>query len=213
MNQRELDRIRFATRHYAELQGLTYGVHDGLTYLAAALAFTSVDMKRNELLGMLVLFASLAASNLLVRRLVALYRSSLGEVVPYRSRASRWPFRLVWYPGLVLLFVVPPSLMSMANYVLLGLGLISVLKWFQSGARRIQLYRLAMGCALLLLGVPSPVLRLLAFRNVGTSLILGGLADILCGLLDHRQLLRVMGGLRQAPADEEAAPLQALAQR
>jgi|SRR6185369_3057861 len=238
METQDLDRIRFVTRHFHDLQGLRFLVPAGLLTLSAG-AVTGVT---NPLLLSVQVLSFLAAV-LLAARAGRYYSRSFGEVeapaerpvaAPYAlsifspAGSTPWldsspqaiplrrrlPMILMMAPAAFVLFQLlfwPPwiklnstvifdsydSLLptSPAAFEAFSVPLIAVLGgsfllglWLLRQLRLSQIHHLVLGA--LLLG--------LATQPVYTwvMLLLCGSAIVLAGLLDHRQLVRALGGHR-----------------
>jgi len=103
VNQRELDRIRFVTQNFAELKG-TYLLEMGVFFLVFTLCDLLFGSSRLPYgLGpILTVSLGLTVGSVAGRRMEDFYRTTLGEVEPYRSRARRWLLVLSVIPVLAL---------------------------------------------------------------------------------------------------------------
>jgi hypothetical protein len=198
MNPKDLDRIRFVTGHFRDLQGLSGAVPVGLMMLSAGLALIQDT-------PMSLLLALVASASLVLACPVAgsYYRKRFGEVEP---RPTKLPVRLHLAEILPLgLFLLPgiyrflPTVQS--EYLLFGLMFLC--GWLQLEHRLEQAYYLVLGGLLLGLAAPGgPVALLLpALGRRGFPFLLFGAACVLAGLLDHRLLVRTLGSLEASTLD------------
>jgi hypothetical protein len=236
MGIQHLDRIRFVTRHFHDLQGLRTLVPAGLLTLSAG-AVTGVT---NPVLLSLQALSFLAAV-LLVARAGRYYSAAFGEVeapaerpvvAPYAlsifspAGSTAWldsspqaiplrrrlPMILMMAPAAFLLFqllfwppwikldsivifdaydsflpTAPTAFEAFSSPLIAGLGGSFLLcLWLLRQRRLSQIHHLVLGT--LLLGLATQT------AHTWVMLLLCGSALALAGLLDHRQLVRALGG-------------------
>jgi hypothetical protein len=196
----DLERIRFVTRHFTDLQGLR----------SAALGGLIVVIGLSESMGgalRIVLALVLGAGSLgLLIFAPRYYRRTFGEV----ERQPSSPRSLLGTFLVFLCFVGVSWLFrswgeGRNNYIVMGSLLVG--RWVWLEGRWSQAHSLVLG--LLLLGIaapgPSSALFLPALVGSGISEILCGAAMSLDGLLDHRQLVRTLGPWGAASGEAEGA--------
>lgn len=237
MNPKDLDRIRFVTRHYGALQGLRGMVPIGLIGLMCGLDST-VSRNSSRAVDVPVLLlqvAALAAAMFLTFGTKSYYARRFGEV---ERQPANWPYpfsalspagaalrgdsfaapRRQVMLAFALALAVPagayaahPSPVLMARPFYLVYGLIFVCTWIWRGSRGCQVHYLLLGVLLLGLAAPGSHTGFLmpGLAKLESSLIVGGTCLILAGLLDHRLLVRTMGRLAAEPLASAAAPQQA----
>jgi hypothetical protein len=199
MNAQDLDRIRFVTRHFHDLQGLQR-VGTGLAMLAGAIGFAIGGP-----LGLAPIVVGGAAGIWLSWRARSYYTRQFGQVErrkmnPLSPRGQR--------VLLLVLFVFLPSYLAMASYfqqlmpspvatarfLCLGCGALSIRVWWRQGSRLCQAHYLVFGFLCLGLAAPVDALRpiqLILSRREGVWLLLGAF-HLVTGLFDHLVLVRTM---------------------
>jgi len=199
MQPRDLDRVRFVTRHFGDLQGLQRVVPLGVLFLAIGLGKTSSGA------FMSVFAPVLAASSfglMFVARLY--YRRIFGEVE--RQRRFHPLGTILSFAGLLIGLYLIRSLGEVrCNYILFGsllLGTWSLLEWRLPHAHYLVFGALLLGIAA---RAPSFAFFLPALMKRGMNEILFGAAMILAGLLDHRQLVHTLGASVTASHEAEVA--------
>jgi hypothetical protein len=201
MNTEDLDLIRFVTRNFRRLQGLQM-VSAGLLVLAFGVWEATA--------APLFLWPALIVGVLLWRRAHRYYLARFGEVEPQPRRNRDAILAFV----LFLLMIASDALgkrglypQDLLVYAFLGLLFLWLLLSFSGGARRYEVHYLVFGVLFLGLALPArPLAALLpGLYRPGFDSILGGLAFILAGLLDHQLLVRSLG---QAPEFSEEAAVQ-----
>lgn len=211
MERLELDRIRFVTRHFKELQGLRQaplGLCFAIIGILNFLDQAGFELKMALVVPLLALSA--ACAFILPARARSYYRQSFGEVErPMGSRSRVAGFVACILLGLALALAIGQSTVSSFFCLLFGLAWIG--SWIDMGARRFLAYRLGVGAFLVLLAIsgrPS-ALFLPGWGHPLTVQGLEGFCMVLVGLLDHRLLVRGMGGLRRFSFDarESAEPV------
>jgi len=228
LSPQDLDRIRFVTRHFHDLQGLQSRVPMGILYLALGLVFLAssnvyVFSAGIALLDLLLVVAGAGASWWMARWARSYYTSHFGEVERREANPlSPWGRRGVAVLALTLLvflFVLakypPPILRSQVAiiraYCLIG-GAWTFGLWVQRGSRLCQAHYLMLG--ILAVGLAAPVhaldpLVLLLSGRVGFFLAVGAFL-VVTGLLDHRVLVRTLWQLSPEPhAQPAVAPSEA----
>jgi hypothetical protein len=193
------DRIRFVTHHYGDLQGFRFLVPVGLCIIALSLTFSITAF-------VLMLLGTLA----FVRLAQRYYRSTFGEVERHQSYQIL-PFCLA---SSVQELLHRYGSLSMARSFYLVFGALFVLWWVMLERRLSQAYYLVLAALLLGIGALVPYSLWLggALTSGMISRILLGFALVLAGLLDHRQLVKVMGQVT-APSLEMTASAQAEVKR
>jgi hypothetical protein len=237
MEIRDLDRIRFVTRRFSDLQGFRRLVPVGLMILSCA-GLTSLT-SRPLLLLRLVLFAGACLLLFGARRY---YRNAFGETEPPEAEpvaelsslllTAAGPaerpqpvipivprfliiggvacavfilFQLLFWPPWVTVDseVIywsgdPAMTRAMLIQMLYGLcGLFFLGTWWLREHRPSQGYHLGIGLLLSALSMLGPWFTPTAV-HFGTALLVCGSSMVLAGLLDHWQLVRVLG-----PREEE----------
>lgn len=233
MEIQDLDRIRFVTRRFNDLQGLRRLVPVGLLILSGAglTSFTSLPL-------MVLRAASFAGACLLLLGAGRYYRNTFGEAEPSFAEpvAELSPFLLTaegpahrprpvipTVPRIVLLggltcavFILfqllfwppwvtidsevvswsgdPAMTRTMLIQMLYGLcGVFFLGTWWLREQRPSQGYHLGIGLLLSALSALGPWFAPEAV-HLGVALLVCGSSLVLAGLLDHWQLVRVLGG-------------------
>jgi hypothetical protein len=195
MQTEDLERIRFVTRHYGGLRGL-YLVSMGLMFLSRGLLRTlSGDFKFLLVFG---LFVGALALWIFAR---AYYYRTFGEVEP--RKGSKIFVRLAVFLGAILgvllgvtiLFTAAGAELNEARLFYTLWGALFIGAWIDRECRRSQSYYLVIGALLLALAAPGPVAGFLfpGLANQGVGELCSGSAVILAGLLDHWQLVLLLG--------------------
>jgi len=185
-----LDRIRFVTRYFGVLRGLSLKVPLGLVLLG--LGFSDLHGRVPGFMPAVILGALCL---MLITRFY--YRRTFGEVEPrpesVAERSSPWSLIgvLVFFtPSLIQVYAPLPPAQSI--YVIWSSAFFVF--WTFYGRSRFQSYYLGLGFLLLgfaaLCGPSAHVLP--ALVNPGIADLLCGAALILAGLLDHLQLVRTL---------------------
>ncbi len=206
MEPEPLDRIRFVTRHFGELQGLWVLVPMGLIFLGGGLV-TFFDSFALFLLDVPVFAAAL----FLLSRAKPYYRTRFGEVEHQGASPPARFYLEALVPALgvgfvFFLAVTGSQPFRRMQYVLFGSFLF--FRWLGMEHRLSQGYNLVLGLLLLALAVPDGPAGVAPVHE-GMSQILCGLSWILAGLLDHRQLVRTLGRLAASPLEhEDASPAE-----
>jgi hypothetical protein len=229
MERQHLDRIRFVTRHFHDLQGLRYLVPAGLMALSGGLA-----LSRGWPWPLLAAALFLAGSLLLlgakryygstygeVERAARIQPAAapaavsiLGEAGPLRiPEATPLLPRVLLVPWLALsVFTVfqilfwPPWVDSHRAFLSRSIealcGSLFLGLWWWRGGRPVQGY--VLGCGLLLSGLAVLGPRLApAAVDLRAALLLCGASLFGVGCLDHWQLVRVLGRPAKASGEEE----------
>lgn len=220
MEIRNLERIRFVTRYFNDLQGLKHLVPLGLVLLGAA--------------GPAWLTAASFAGALLLALGARRYYSTFGEVEPPRAQPATELYALSILPigpapriapevpasqrNLLILALVPPVLLLFCflfwpPWIGMDSGVIVDPEWGRLPAGPVIERMILLLCGSFFLGVwwlrrrqvsqshhfglglllsAVSILEPAAARP-GTVLLLCGSSMVLAGLLDHRQLVRVFG--------------------
>ena len=234
MEIRDLDRIRFVTQRFSDLQGLRHLVPLGLLLLSGARAvwLTSWPL-------VLLQAVSFSGAFVLMLRARRYYRSTFGEVEGPRVRpaakvyslsilstagpapqiepalpvSQRYMLALALIPPVLLLFtflfwspwivmrsgvIVDPNWHNMLVFSLLEpvvaqmiyplFGSFFLGIWLLRERRLSQSHHLAIGALLSGLFILQPTAA-----PLGLALLLCGSSMVLAGLLDHLQLVRVLG--------------------
>ncbi len=218
--EKDLERIRFVTRNFNDLRGfrtlwtglavLMYGLSNGdarygdylhdLSLKSHGVMRHSGLIPPNWLLDW-VFYISALADLVLVYGFIPVmfimknyYRERFGIVTQKRAHVTFLP--------LLLLTAVISDLLRFQqganNYAQFGLA------WIVMGLYRPQLDRLALGVSLLAIATFQPFLPPLV-GNRDISLIVCGTACAIVGLLDHRQLVAVLGHAEVPSAELESA--------
>lgn len=202
MTRQEIDRIRFVTEHFRELQGLRTVLFAGWLFvmLYGGLLPWSVGLVYP------ILSLSFIPYHFLSRRIDRYYRERFGVVETRPAKPVRLDYRIT-------------ALLVLAAYVSLGLAkrwipawitgwllyeatsAILIGRWLWLGRPAALAHRALLGAFLLAL-VPLSVLVVPVWRQ-SADVLIGTL--VLSGLLDHRQLELAMGRHREALL-AEAAP-------
>ncbi len=194
MTTHDLDRIRFVTRHFTELQGLRWLVPWGVFLLVGGFRrilpiYYSGPVFLLSFIGMFCFLTSGKDS------LHSYYRLRFGEVekptTAFKWQSSPWFYlALILWMGIAffLHFVFGPCGNAWIPYVIEGLALLGVWTW--RGHRSSQSHYLML--AALFFGLAAPASRSVLGEN-GVNDLLFGTALIVAGLLDHRQLVRTLG--------------------
>lgn len=197
MDLKDLDRIRFVTRHFQDLQGLRFLVPLGMISLLQGCS--PFFLHAPVLLGLLAI--------LLQSRARKHYSALLGEVEGRQKMTTAVWF--VWLPiglmlavGLLFSFF-PMGALSVprAQGVIYGAVLLGL--WLRRGQRGSQSYQLLLGGLLVGVAVLAP--KGSASVRQEAMDVLTGTCWILAGLLDHRQLIETLGHLPAASLEEDAA--------
>ena len=252
MDSQELDRIRFVSRHFKDLQGLRFGLPEGLAFVGVSLVvflFDRSPLKERNADGSLFCLSCLFVLGCCVALswiMWSYYRSRFGEVKGVRSDFSSFVgllCRLFCIGATVYcLAALEYKLVSEMTCVGLLLILLGIRTWgLQRKDRSIQQrFRFIFGLLLVVMapivGKPDNYLQLFVapdpggayFRYVDAWIAapystpsppsepwvwpIAGFGLIVCGLLDHRQLVRAMKGQRVVFGPVEETP-QLLEQR
>lgn len=200
MEQDDLDRIRFITRHFHELKGLKEKVPFGLLLLGTGIG-QSLSLKP----GLLLLGAVLW----LERRADLYYSCRFGRVERQPKRSTLGIVTRV-LALLILVFLLLPigaRVFGDGGVLCLFVGSLLSVGWFRSGCQPSRAHDIALGALLLDLavhgihfGISTPATpSIVNYLACGTSLILAG-------LLDHRLLVRSLKPIEEsdlAVAEEE----------
>jgi len=220
LSPQDLDRIRFVTRHFHDLQGLRSKVPMGLLCLVLGLLSLAnehvyVPSPGLALLALALLVAGAGASWWMARWARSYYTSRFGEVERREvNPLGPWGRRgaVVLALTLVLfLFTLPSPEALTRAYCLIG-GAWACGLWVRRGSRLCQAHYLGFG--VLALGLAAPVraldsLVLLLSKNVGLFLAVGCFL-VVTGLLDHLVLVRTLRQLAPEPrAQPSVAPSEA----
>jgi len=213
VDTRDLDRIRFVTRHFKELQGLALTFPLGLVVLATrlmhALSRAGFDREASAVAVVGVALAvviSFAASRF--------YRRRFGHIEPRRERRTLVESVI----GLIAILLLAASGGFAAGTWVVGfpffVGLYFFGDWLALRAPTLLVHRAVAGAAFIVLGF-AMVARALPVHGSDANAVvvaLAGLAFVVVGLLDHRQLVRTMAGLHGL-ADLPAESPEPLEQR
>jgi hypothetical protein len=219
MNHRDFERIRFVTRKFNSLQGLRTGVPNALPMLVWGLEGLS---RRWSLLMPALFVLAMAAGHLLKARARTYYAGRFGVVVPTMPRPAA-AYRLsIFSPGgaapriqqddpnagarlFVLMYGVMlaffwwagrfhPAMATLASLVYLGGGVGLISRWWVEREHHLsQGYYALSGLLCLALGAFAIGSQPAAWNQVAGALAVLGAAIIVCGLLDHLELMRVLG--------------------
>jgi hypothetical protein len=198
----DLERIRFVTRSYLNLQGLRTVVPAGVQWIALAM-----HSWLGAALGILAGLWMVAGGQ-------SYYRWRFGEVE--QSARTRLPDARGWariaalasLTG-ILCFTVPyllagpgaqndPGFLRPVRWLAVGAALL-IACWAGGGCAREQRYYLALAALLMATSIWL-ALTDLAYPTLVEAQALSGAAFVVCGLLDHRLLVRSLPRL----AEEEA---------
>jgi hypothetical protein len=191
MNPKDLDRIRFITRHFRDLQGLSLWVPFGLILIGHG--FSGIFDPVSGILPVAVLSALCLMTGAGVY-----YRKTFGEVEQrppsLSERSSPWLLvgTLLWAGPLLLIPSYIPLPPAQSGYVIWSSLLLGF--WVLKGRSWLRGYYPALGVLLLgfaALGAPSAHV-LPAFARPGIADILCGASLTVAGLLDHRQLVATL---------------------
>ncbi len=209
MDARDLDRIRFVTRHFGDLQGLSGLVPMGMMFLTQALAWPLFFIRAPGAVRIALVssfwVAAMAGTFHLTFRTRAYYQS-LGEV-----QVRRWEnlWKALWglVPGvLVVLYLLVTGSLSLPRTQCALLGSVLLIDWLAMECRWSQSYHLLLGGLLIALAVLGPGVYPAAEQQVAYAVI--GASWILAGLLDHRLLVRTLGQLPPPDLDEADAAVE-----
>jgi hypothetical protein len=234
MEIQDLDRIRFVTQRFGDLQGLRHLVPLGVLLLSGAGAAWLANWP-------LVLLQAVSFSGAFALMLGAgrYYRNTFGEVEgpgvrpaaevyslsilstagpapqiePALPVSQRYMLALALIPPILLLFtflfwppwitmesdvIVDPEWHNLLTFSLLKTVAAQMIVplcgsfflgiWWSRGRRLSQSYHLAMGVLLSVLFILQPTAA-----HLGFTLLLCGSSLVVAGLLDHLQLVRVLG--------------------
>ena len=220
MELRNLERIRFVTRYFNDLQGLKHLVPLGLVFLGTA--------------GPAWLTAVSFVGALLLAFGARRYYNTFGEVEPPRVQPAAERYALSILPigpapriapgvpasqrNMLVLALIPPVLLLFSflfwppwigmesgvivdpewgrlpagpvieRMIFLLCGSFFIGVWWLRGRQVPQSYHLAIGLLLSVISILEP-----AAARLGIVLLLCGSSMVLAGLLDHWQLVRVLG--------------------
>jgi hypothetical protein len=211
----DLDRIRFVTRHFGDLQfGLRYFVPMGLIFLLGGLV-TYFD---SAILLLLELVVGGGAVFMMFRS-KPYFQARFGEVEQPLAPVSV-EVKTILSLGLALIIVI--VLLGSSIYGLsdptvrlqyLCYGSMFLVRWISLEHRLAQGYHLVFGALLLGLATsgafPALVLPAWVLSHHGIAQILAGSAMVLAGLLDHRQLVRTLKPLEALAEGSEAIAAEA----
>lgn len=201
MDLQDLDRIGFVTRHFQDLQGLKVLVPVGMMILFQGLSPFFDHLPAG--LGWVCLVAIDGGALLLILGSRRYYRTLLGEVEarPTTTLGAWLPAALLAAGVLSYLLAVHSLSIPRLQCVLYGSPLLGM--WLYRGKRWSQSYHLLLGGLLLGVAVLGPGDSYAAQREIAYTL--SGASWILAGLLDHRQLVRILGQLPPPAFEPEAA--------
>ncbi len=232
MNQHDLRRIDFVTRKFKALQGLRMFVPLGLLLLGGGL--TSAVRPQSLVGGLLAVLLINGPALFLMWRAPAYYAKRFGVVLPLPATGSirklslstsrrlavgEFQFLSRSSPGLrivvalgagvailVALIWSHPDHVALARFTYLVMGSSLLFLWWADREHRLsQGYPALLG--LLLIAFAGLNGRAGALHWEASRIVVGG-AMLLCGLLDHLQLVRVLG-----PAPSDVATYAEEAQR
>lgn len=200
MKPRDLDRIRFVTRYFHDLQGLTR-VGFGLALLSGATGLAIPGP-----LGLAPIVVGGAAGIWLSRRSKSYYASRFGQVErravnPLSPRGQRvlilvYLVSLAWFFAMASFHPLAPSPATTARFFCFGCGALSIGVWWRRGSWLWQAHYLAFGVLCLGLGLAAPFDAisplLLALSRQGEAYLLYGAYLLVTGLFDHLILVRTM---------------------
>jgi hypothetical protein len=231
MNQHDLRQIDFVTRKFKALQGLRTFVPTGLMLLGGGLTLLSHEHEVVEYMALVLFFGG---GFFLMWRAPAYYAKRFGVVLPLPAKGSirqlsvSTPRRLAvgelqLLPGsspgvrfavglgagvaiLIAVTWLHPGYVALARLIYLTVGSSLLYLWWADREHRLsQAYPALLGLLLLVFaGLNS---RTGALHWEASRIVAGG-AMVLCGLLDHLQLVRVLG-----PVPSEVATYAEEAQR
>ncbi len=208
MTHRELDRIRFVTGHFRNLQGLRQLPIYAWFVVRGCADLLHTGFLHSILAEVVSLSCFLVAILLLQPRVERYYRERFGEVKRLKRRPAEHPWSDYLMVGglaliaLLLFFIWRPYVFGRFWYVAMGSALLG--QWLWRGHHSSQGYWALFGVFSLSLTAVS-ALAFPALAQEGVAEIVVGTLCILSSLLDHRQLALAMGPPRPDPA-EEAAP-------
>jgi hypothetical protein len=210
MDLRDLDRIRFVTRHFQDLQGLRDLVPLGMMSLGQALAsplfyFPGPTAVRLAL-GLSFLLAAGLGGTFLTSRSRAYYRRLFGEVEVGRWENLRKSLWGLVPAALALLYLLVTGSLSVPRVQCAGFGSVLLYRWLAMECRRSQIHHLLLGGLLTLLAVLGPGIYPAAEDVVAYGA--SGASWIVAGLLDHRLLVRTLGQLPPPDLDEAGAAME-----
>jgi hypothetical protein len=201
MNRQDLDRIRFVTRHFEDLQGL-YWMGQGLLFFSIGL--NSLAKSAGVGLSILSMLLLVPAMYLTFRKR-SYYRTRFGEI---ESKVRMKDSQLVLWGVAALALVVVLAVASgrsglvvLMDFPLNMMGALFLGIWCYRGLRLSQAYYLALG--LMILSAPF---ILPPWANPGMVYVLVGASLMLAGLLDHWQLVQALGGNARADFEPETSP-------
>lgn len=220
------DRIRFVTRHFADLQvGLRFWVPMGLVYLGTGLG-TYADSSGGLVthshpvflrqLGMVLVVGGFLAMLFSGRYL----RRRFGKVERAPESFGGRKLLLAFLAVFAFVLLTFTDLFGNSHGVLaspvrlqyLSCGLILLSSWISMEHRLVQGYHLVLGALLLGLAAPGElpfqILPASLLLHPGTDRILSGSAMIVAGLLDHWQLVRTLQPLPEPDEEAEASALE-----
>jgi hypothetical protein len=195
MQIQDLERIRSATEHNRDMRGL-YAVSSGLGYLSLGLLRALSGTFR--FLPIFLLFVGSIALGIFAG---SYYHKTFGEGDQPKGRAALVSGALLLGAALGVLLVatsivaVVGAVLSEIRFIYLGWGSLFLGVWIWRKCRLSLSHYLALGILLLALAAPGPSSGFLfpGLATQGVAEILGGIAMILSGLLDHWQLVRLLG--------------------
>lgn len=207
----DLEQIRFVTRHYGELKGLQGVAPLGLWLLAMGLATLFCQARdwstAAVLSGLAIVWTTGAGVLYLSLRAGRRYRRIYGDVEQQHplymlfssglKNLAIWESLAVWGAVLMLTLALMAPLKEAfqqgRDFYLLN-GLILLGRWWRQGRPIGRAYAAALGLALLGLAIGKPFSPRIGLPG---ALFLCGAVLILVGLLDHRQLVRVLQPVEQ----------------
>jgi hypothetical protein len=207
MDVRDLDRIRFVTRHFGDLQGLRTLVPMGTIWFSQGLARALPDLPVPGVVQT-ILWSSLVGGGfvvavLLIFRSPAYYRNLLGEVqVRRETKLSMWLPTMVLAIA-VLLYLLATHSLSLPRVQCGLFGSALPAYWFSRECRWSQSYHLLLGGLLIALAVLGPGVYPAAQDAVASGV--AGASWLIAGLLDHQQLVRALGHLPPLDLGEAGA--------
>jgi len=185
----DLDRIRFVTRHFGDLQGLK-GMGLGLLFISMGLNWLAKSAGvALSILSMLLLVPAMY----LTFRHRSYYRTRFGEI---ESKVRIKDSRLVLWGAaasvlvavLAIAFGLSRRPVVFSDFPADMMGALFLGIWCYRGLRPSQGYYLVLGLVIL-----SAPFMLPQWANPGMVYVLVGASQMLAGLLDHRQLAQALG--------------------
>jgi len=215
MDTQHLDQIRFVARHYQDLQGLRNLVPTGLCAIGIGVSFlrpASLLDPRAFVVSIAEFFLCLAIGVGGLRLWLSAksyYRRAFGEVE--RRPVSQVLLNSVVELGVtvVLFYLAFRAVVSFgtvrSTFIAYGSWLLG--RWVWMEGRLSQAHYLVLGALLVGIGAPGPLSAFFRtdLASRGIAQILCGTALVLAGLVDHQQLVRIMGQLPAPSRESEAA--------